>query len=216
VRVPLEKSDVGLPRSAVVERLRAAVEPFGFRYDAKRQVFVRSSGDAVHFFQIRFIPRGGLTFVEPSVGIRLGVIEDTFHKTSGFEQEFQAGTSTIGGEVWRIMGVSAKEHQYQLRSSSDVRDVVAAVKRDFEGTALPYFDSYSSTEAVDKLLNDDPEEKSPHRMMEWLRASTGLIAARLTGRANYDSLVQIYREKVQRLDRGFYLPQFESLVRSLE
>lgn len=186
-----------------------------FRFNPASEAYLREQpGGVSQFFYVRCYESGSSFVVEPGVGIRIDRIEDVFHRTSGFEQKYQPTTPTVGAEVWRLEG-NPKAFRYRLGGSDDVGAVTEEVGRAFEGKALPYFASHSSVEAVDRLLNETPLEKTPHRMMEWLRASTGVIAARIVCRENFDELVAVYRTKLERLDRGFYLPQFEALLRNL-
>ena len=71
-------------------------------------------------------------------------------------------------------------------------------------------------QAIDAELNDDPSKKTPHRSLAWFRCSTGIIVARLVGRADYEKLAEFYTEVMTQDNKGFYLTRFQNLLRSLE
>jgi hypothetical protein len=43
-----------------------------------------------------------------------------------------------------------------------------------------------------------------------------VIVAKLVGRPNLTELIDVYTDVMTRMDKGFYLKRFESLVRSLQ
>lgn len=200
---------------SVHQELGPRLAKYDFSFRPAVEVYVRNCPEGVsQLFYVRSYKSGSSLVVEPGVGIRIDRIEEIFHRTSGFEAEYQPTTPTIGAELWRLEGQS-QAFRYRLNQEGDVGLVTEELSRAFAEKALPYFESYSTVEAVDRLLNEAPMEKTPHRVMDWLRASTGIIAAKMTGRQNYDELVAVYRKRVERLDKGFYLPQYEALVHGL-
>lgn len=82
--------------------------------------------------------------------------------------------------------------------------------------AVPYFETYDSLEAIDKALNEHPEEPCVHMLNERGRCSRGLVVAKLVKRPNYDELLRIYDEKVLRLGPVTYKKYFRPLVEDLE
>lgn len=196
----------------LIGRLRGAPNLTGFRWRASVQGFCRQQPGVLHMFQIRFIPTAGGRVV-PAVGIRIDRVEALLHRASGLEERFARDTMTIGAEVGSLLDSGPVE--IPVATPEDVPRAVNVATGLFDAVAIPYFDTYSSLEAVDHLLNDDPSATTPHSPSEWLRASTGLVVATLSRSRDFSALEQTYRSKVARLDRGFYLPQFDVLVADL-
>lgn len=153
------------------------------------------------------------TRISPQVGMRHEAVERIFHLTSGFERKYQAGTPTLGSDVWRLLG---EESYIILSSVDDLPGAIASVLAIFEQYALPYYERFSDLHAVNQVLNENPDTDCPHRIVDYLRAATGVIVAKLTGTAEYDRLVRTYRKQMEGYASGFYLPRYEALVASLD
>ncbi len=198
----------------LIEQISTVLEQYRFRYIACRELFVNTVGEKSFRFQVRCLRAKGGLLIEPAVGVRIEVVEKIFHRTSGFEPEYQQWTPTLGAEIWRLEG-DPTAFQYPLTRTEDIAGVAKHLITDFQTKALDYYTEYSSLQSIDQVLNHNPSEKTPHRMMEWLRASTGLIVARLVDRRNYNELTNVYLKTLHKLDRGFYLPQFTALIKDL-
>jgi len=186
----------------------------GFVYISDQEMFIKTLVDVAYHFQVRCINKKGGILIEPGIGVRIELVEKIFHRTSGFEPGYQKWTSTIGAAIWRLED-KPKNFQYLLTGGESISNIARQLLSVFDTIALPYYSAYSSLEAIDHLLNDYPLKKTPHRTMEWLRASTGVIIAQLVGRDEYEKLKEEYRKKVACIDKGFYLPQFDALIEDL-
>ncbi|GJJ02531.1 hypothetical protein RugamoR64_30690 [Duganella rhizosphaerae] len=93
--------------------------------------------------------------------------------------------------------------------------VVQGVERVFHEFALPYFERYGSIEAIDQLLNTEPLLPTPHKIL-WDRYAIGLITAKLLGRANFEELACIARQRVALMNKGAFMPKIEALLVLLE
>ena len=199
----------------ILETLKPVLQSHGFEYSGKDGIFIRALEGVSHFFYLRFLKSQGGYEVEPGAGIRIDVVETIFHKVSGVPLEDQRDSASIGIALHRLSGNRAPRVLW-LTAPADVTPAANGLIRVFEDHALPYYEKCSTVEAVDVLLNDEAWENSPHTVLEWNRAAIGLIAAKLSGRRNFDELVGVYREKLGRISRGFYLARFEKLVTILE
>jgi hypothetical protein len=153
--------------------------------------------------------------VAPDVAVQHEVVERIFHRFSGSSPRYHRTTPTIGGQLAEI----ARDPRYRVEiypdadpgalrgAEENLRASVAEAER--------YWARYADLREVDRALNDDPEERTPHRPMPWLRCATGVIVARLARRPDYDELELVYQEQMQVWSDGFYLPRFQALVRYL-
>lgn len=85
----------------------------------------------------------------------------------------------------------------------------------FTNFALPYFTRYDNLASIDGELNADPLTSNANRGGSYFRCTTGVIVARLVGRADYEHLVEVYTDRMRTSDKGFYLKRFLALVKSL-
>lgn len=198
----------------LLESVGAGLKPFGFKLVKSKKRYLRKVDGRTELFQLSVLDGDPGYRILPSVGVRFEEVETIFHRTSGFEPEYQKDTPTIGIDVGRVYGKEGNE--FRLQDASDLPGVVSGLTSKFRDVAQPYFMSYGDLGAVDAAVNDAPQTACIHRAVPWLRCSTGLIVAKLVGRKNYDALASIYRGMLQHDSKGFYLPQFEALIRDLE
>jgi hypothetical protein len=148
--------------------------------------------------------------------VRVEVVEAVFHRTSGFAPKYRSGTATIGATVAGLMGGGVRACEFRLSSESQIHAVAGQIADVFDEFALPYFEKWSSLEAIDAELNDEPAKQTIHRGAGWLRCSTGIIVAKLVGRPNYRQLAGFYHDVMAGVSKGFYLKRFEALLSSLD
>jgi hypothetical protein len=73
------------------------------------------------------------------------------------------------------------------------------------------YSHFSQLKNIDHELSDDSLRETPNRPMPWLRCSTGITVACLTGRADNDALARTYTEVMRGFSNGFYLPRFGAI-----
>jgi hypothetical protein len=203
-------------KAAVIETVQAELKSSGFALHRSSESFRRRHQGTTDIFQLVCLNGKPGWRIQPNVGVRVDRVEEIFHKTSGFEERYQKGTPTIGSSVGNILANDNRACEFLLESYGDIASVTESIVHVFQDFALQYFEKFGSLNAIDAELNDAPTQRTRHRVVPLLRCSTGLIVAKLTGRPEYDQLVQIYNDVMRHSDRGYYLAQFESLVSSLE
>jgi hypothetical protein len=203
-------------KTAMFESLVAPLRGHGFTLRASRDQFVRRHDDVTDIFQLTCLDGKPGLRVQPGVAVRFDLVEEIFHRTSGFEVKHQKDTPTIGSKVGNILSGSNRTCEFQIESRAHLQRATEGVLSVFLEFALPYFEKYSSLQAVDAELNTRPTERTPNRIAPWLRCATGVIVAKLTGRTDYDELVRVYTDVMKHSDRGFYLARFQALVESLK
>lgn len=201
-------------RNDFLRTLGGALVDYGFDHSDRFEGFIRETDGRVLIFYVKLLVVAPGFKVEPAVGIRFEQVEDIFHRSSGFEPEYQGTTPTIGAGIGEL--TRRGRYVLALPNMDAISGVVSELTGVFTSVARPYYEAYGSLAAVDAALNEHPETRSVHRASEWLRASTGLIVARLVGRSNYSDLVAIYRRRVAKMNSGFYSPQYEALVQRLD
>jgi hypothetical protein len=200
---------------ALFESVRQRLAGDGFELKAARDKFVRQHAGFSDSFQLACKDAKPGYRIQPNVGVRIDLIEDIFHQTSGFDREFQDNTSTMGAPVGALLGGSARDCEFLLESESWIPDVTEKIIDVFRTVGLPYYDKWKSLPAIDAELNGDPARRTLHRGLAWFRCSTGLIVAKLVGRRDYATLADIYTEIMTQDNKGFYLKRFQALKQSL-
>jgi hypothetical protein len=202
--------------AALFDSLRSRLTSYGFTFNAKKNTFLRPHEGVVDQFQIVCLDASPGLRIQPNVGVRFDRVENIFHQTSGFDRKYQADTPSIGGTIGSIYKGDTFACGCIIEKPPDISESTEYIMRLFQDFALAYFDRFSSLAAIDAELNDHPTQPTHNRPAAWLRCSTGVIVAKLVGRPNLTELIDVYTDVMTRMDKGFYLKRFESLVRSLQ
>lgn len=203
-------------RRALFDVLVPRFAALGFRWEAGRDRFVREHAETTDLFPLICTDAKPGWWVQQVVAIRIEMVEQIFHQTSGFGGQDQTGTATLGASVGTILGGKNLDGRLLLEREDQVEPVATEIMATFSNVALPYYARWSSLRAIDAELNDDPTVRSPHRGGPPLwRCSTGIIVAKLVGRSDYDALAAYYTDVMTRVSNGFYLKQYLALLESL-
>jgi hypothetical protein len=198
----------------VLEALEAQLKPSGFKLVKSGQRLTQVSGNRTNILLFAVLDDRGSYRISPSVCIRFEQVENIYHRTSGFEPEYQKGTHTLGIDLPELYGKGG--YELPLNDETIVDVTVWRLMTIFRKKAEPYYKQFSTLFAVDAAFNDEPLKPCVHAGMPSHRCSVGAIVAKLTGRKNYDELVSIYHGILEKDNGGFYLPAFEALLNDLK
>lgn len=193
----------------LLRRLNSEICEFGFRLKESKWWFTREEHGRREKFFIVFVKVSRGYRVRPGAGVRFDKVEDLFHITSGFEERYQLDTDTVGIDFWRVFGEEGFD--LLMESESDIERLTVRLRSIFLEECMEYVSQFSTISDVDAAINSDPRSECPHKILPNLRCCTGLIAAKLASRSNYDEIEEIYRDDLRQFANGFYLPQFDSL-----
>jgi len=189
----------------------------GFKYVKSKDWFVRKRDYGKDYYLVTVIDDteiGNGYLVSPAASVRIDQIEQIFNSTSGVPSQYHGDSFTLGYDFWRKYGSDG------LRFHVDITTKLQGISDDllsvFHKYALPFYDEHCTVEQVDRMLNTNPYEPVDVERSIWYRCSKGIIASKLTGRLSHNNLKQMYREQVVNYANGFYLPQFDALLASLD
>ena len=94
-------------KTELLEVLKPRMERYGFRVQKSKERFARRVTTGNWWFVLDFTVYECL-HVKPAIGLRVDIVEDVFHRTSGFERRYQADTPTLSLSVQNIGGDTAK------------------------------------------------------------------------------------------------------------
>lgn len=192
--------------------LTPAMSARGFRWRGSDEWFHRRVDGVEHRLQLLSVDRPPTVDIEPQLMVRHDLVERIFHRTSGYPPDARDDTPTVGGDLHAL--VPGTPQRLEIRPDGDVRAAAARLT-----DALPAIERYwlrfSDLAEVDRDLNDDRRRPAANRPLPWLRCSTGLVAARLVGRPDYDGCEADYRRLLAVDNDGFYLGRFEALAADL-
>lgn len=202
-------------RSSILESVTPALIQQGFKLNKQALRFTRVAESGAKQYYLLLI-KDSAPYIQVNVHLatRLDIVEDIFHRTSGFEKKYQAGTYTMGGALHEITGRSEFNMRLDAKQvSSYPHDMLFS--DDMQLFYNKWYERFSSLRQIDEELNDDPERDTLYRAMSWFRCSTGIIVARLVSRADYVTLAQKYTQTMETASGGFYLQRFEKLLNDL-
>lgn len=205
-------------RIAITEKLVR----HGFLFNKKKGRWERSIPAGIQIFDLLFYVHPDEILIEPVFRLKLYLIEDIYHKGANKKSEFNDGTITLGNSLGQILKYfengdkngSGEQISYVVKNERDIDILKQVIPSRFEEFILPYFDTNSSIERVDELLNETPRKMSIHNRLYPMRACIGLIAAKLVQQRNYEGLQKIYEEEMENAAKGFK-EEFGELVKLL-
>ena len=197
-------------KESVFTALQAAMALRGFQLHAAHERFVRPTQFGAQILQLVFTERGGALVVSPGAYVRFSQVQHYLDQVSALEPKDHSQSFSMGIDFWRFF--HDKSLRFVAFNAGDVWHLAPSLIEAFEDYAVPYFSEHDSLDDLDSVLNDQPNEKCPHRPLPWLRAATGIVAARLVERSKFADLLQTYTREMNTVSRGFYASLFERLI----
>ncbi|MDR2992409.1 MAG: hypothetical protein LBV11_00995 [Bacillus cereus] len=119
------------------------------------------------------------------------------------EERIIENYATIGTNISSYFG--ELNYRYHIKTIEDVKEWGKIVRKFYNEYVLPFFEKYSTVEAIDKLLNDNPSEKVIYCSdLSW-RIIKGLIAAKLNNNPQYNDLRNYYKSEVESKFQGYFM-----------
>lgn len=199
--------------AAFVAALEMALQPFGFDYDSESEWFSRSHGHFDDIFELCLSACSGSLKITPVALVQVKPVQWFYNRSYQRGTEAARQSGAIGVELKALLDVS-NEIEWYIHTERDIPCAVAEVAAVFREHVIPFFQRYSTIEAIDEALNSKPRKECLVSIYP-ARAAEGLIIAKLLGRPDFDKLAKFYERKVKREWSGVDLPEFQALVKDL-
>lgn len=136
------------------------------------------------------------TLAELHLGVRLDRVEQLGYQFTLGLTEYGLHSTTLITSAGRISGQPYQ--RYTLDQPTDV-DTTARQMMDFmDAAGFDFLNKYGTLQALDKLFNNQPTEKSLFLVNPLHRSLRGIILAKLTQRNAWEQLVDTYRTQLVR------------------
>lgn len=204
-------------REAITAEIEEFLKPLGFTHNRQRRVFDRKQEDCTERYVLIYTDNiEGGSRIEPEAAIRVESVERLFHAASYYSESIQ-DTSTLVAGVYFLDQKRYKHllHGVPVSTEKEVGPAAEQLFHAFKDVALPFYERFSTLNAIDAHLNDKPKGKAFTPWSVYERAARGIVVAKLVGRKNYDKLVKTYRKQVKKYE-SIHLSHFEALVQALE
>ena len=186
---------------------------YGFKLNKQDSVFTRKTSYGWDKFHLTFYNRTSGWDVDFGMLIRISEVEKIYHAGSYFEKKYHSSTSTIGITV----GTYLKDEESNtifLDENSDINEFYAMTLRLFKEVALPFFEKYNTIQELDKVINvEEGESIFPRKIYE---GHLGIILAKLANNPKFNFFEQKYREYYKKDYGGFYLKEYEDVLKVVE
>jgi hypothetical protein len=173
----------------------------GFTYKKSTNEYKRTDGDYTYFFRIEQVLWSDHYSIDVHLEINQKKIETVVEKILGKQRH----KFTIGADIGRIKlspdgrTIVNGGLQFILLFEGDIEAAIETLYQYYTDIAKPYFKKYSSLDALDDIMNNEPFAHCPAHVggMFYERCLKGLIVAKLVGNPRYDELVAIYNEEIK-------------------
>lgn len=156
----------------------------------------RKSKNQVDIMQLLVHVYGGYWQVTPHIYIRNREIEEYYDRLTNSTIDFV----TIGGELSVLMTKQLNPSEpikYNIATESQLNYCISDISQKMNSFGEEYFEKYNNLSALDKILNDQPELRSIHMIVNPTRCIRGLIVAKLINNPKIENLIHIYSQKME-------------------
>lgn len=201
-------------RQEVLKLVQQHLKQYGFTLNKQLAEFTKKNENGWIKFYLIFLERNQGWEINPTMQIRFNVVEDIFHKTSGFDMKYQKGTPTIGSSAENYLQTGYGTYRFALGEEEDIEGIVLHINDVFENMALPFYEKFIKLEEIERAINRDVKGSSLTGGI--FVGSKGIILAKLLDHPNYEELRSIYMRYYEKFADGFYLPSYMDLVKYLD
>lgn len=186
---------------------------YGFKLNKQHSVFTRKTSYGWDKFEICFLNRRSGWDVDFGMLIRINEVEKIYHTGSYFEKKYHNSTPTIGITVGTYLN-DEENNTIFLDEDSDINEFYTMTVKLFKEVALPFFEKYNSIQELDKAINVEEGESifSGYKY----EGNLGIILAKLVNNPKFDFFEQKYREYYKKDYSGFYLKEYEDVLRAVK
>jgi len=187
----------------------------GFTYKKSTNEYKRIDGDYTYFFRIEQILWSDHYSIDVHLEVSLKKIEDVLQKIIGKQRFKKTIGNNIGqiklspdGRIYKVGGL-----QFILLFEGDIDAAIETLYDYYTDIAKPYFKKYSSLNAFDDIINNEPFEYLPPHFGGglWNRCMKGLIVAKLVDNPMYDKLVMIYNELIYETESEEFIANYKQV-----
>jgi hypothetical protein len=197
----------------LLESLRDPLEAYGFVLNKGLAEFTKKQKGGWNKFQLVFLNRKAGWEIDLGMLIRKDVIENIYHQASYFDPKYHKTTPSLGIAIEKFIN-DGNEYRCYLNLESDIESCADYIENLFIKVALPFFEQYDNLRKMDEAVNI----KSGISIFSGLKyeGNLGIILAKLVKNPDYDFFLEKYLNYYKTLANGFYLQEYEKLVKVLD
>jgi len=184
----------------------------GFKFFAKREAYLCKQSFEWQYLAHFRVVKSTITLIEPSFSIRNIPVETIFHQGMKTPKKYIDMTSVLWTDANVLMG-EVNEIFFDVKTPEDVDYAAHKYVDIYQRYGKNFFDSFSSLEIIDQILNSNPRDFCPYQPSALHRCCFGVIVAIMChGRAKAEALISEQREMLAKINNGYYLQNFDNIL----
>lgn len=179
----------------IYDKLDPVFRRKGYKRQAHKKQFILSTPNGFRCVQIALHRQEGQQLVDLRLGIRLNVIEELANQFLPAVQT-SAETTTILTSYGNL-GLEPQP-KLLLESEDDLHLLCRRIEGFMHSKGFRFLEHMDHLRKLDKLLNRKPQKNCPFLTNQYNRCFKGIVAARITHRADFNLLVKHYLRFLER------------------
>lgn len=183
---------------------------YNFKLNKQTSEFTREKKYGWDKFQLVFINMGSRWEVNFGLLMRIDMIENIYHEGLYYESKYHKTTPTIGITIEKYIN-DGNEYRLYIDTNSELDSCTDKVLQLFKSIALPFFEKYESIQKLDEAINVELGSS----IFSGIKygGNLGIILAKLNNNPSFGILENKYREYYKIFCNGFYLEEFENILK---
>ena len=158
---------------------------------------------------------GDETMLEVNFGYRNEQVEQIAQQFLNNLSDYRPDANTLIISIGKFTEIP--HFRYKIHSDDELTDICKQIGDFFTRQGFSFLETISTLPALDRLLNEHPEQTCPYLYNQIHRTYKGLIAARLNHNPHFDGLIDVYRHAlVHQTQNRYQQMHFERLIAYLQ
>ena len=183
-------------RKEFFDRLSSLLTPYGFKYTQSWNIFTRKIDHGSDQIRFTWVSYPGDSFIlEMSIGVRYDAIENLFKEYRKYLGSYRKYTDTIGN---LLPGMFRDwTGTYDISNRADMETALINVMVTIRDIAFPYFERFSTLEAIADILWRDDDEARRLDLKESIPYRALTAAYLLDNREAFENVILKHVESLQ-------------------
>ena len=208
-------------RSVLFNELNNLLQPHGFKWLKSKNKFVQKTSYGCNVISLRFLISYAPKFIaEVEIYNEIDYLGNIIKQFDDRSLRAKNPTQFIFiVDIGDVLGYPPNYEYDNLRTEKDFFNAAHAIYNDMVKAGFEYFSMPIDAITLDQIVNSDPYAKLP-LLFAWpysdfRRYCIAITLAKLVNRANFEELVTIYRNLLQKSNRtipNIVIPYYDNLV----
>jgi len=185
-------------RKIYIEEIRGFFEKNGFKLK-DGNFFIKTTSDFEYGIVFTFTKWSDGFYMKPNLYLHYLPVDEIFKNATGFSNGFiycEAGL-IFGNSDFEITDNHA-EILHRIENNNEIKNSRNQIYELYHKKIVPYFERFSHLNYLDEVFNSNPLRFTCSNYKNFNRYSVALILAKLNKRNDYNELLEIYENEIQK------------------